>query len=156
MLALNKLNLDVKGKITLPDPTAANGHRTVVYQGASRVFANYYAMGNKPRMIRAFVQQTPSRSVAQAAMRDKLKLAVAAWHIATTTEKKPAEIVAKQRNITIYMAFVGLFIKNTVLNQSIVWDYSLSLWDGGTTAWDSPSNTGWDVTQSSWDNGASV
>jgi hypothetical protein len=146
---------DIRGKVSLRDNPNSAAVRKVVFQGTSRQFANYLTPNGQPRMERAYVIQRPSRTPAQSVMRNKMQSAVIAWRTATEMQLLEAKKLAENRAISVYMAFIGQFIKNDKLNHTITWDKNPSLWDDGTSSWDATANSQWDESPSLWDDGAS-
>jgi hypothetical protein len=155
MADIKKLTLDIRGKLSIRDNPNSAAIRQVVFQGTSAQFANYLTPNGQPRMERAYVIQTPSRTPRQAAMRNKMQSAVIAWRSATENQLLEAKKIAESRAISVYMAFISQFLKNTPSNQTITWDKNPSLWDNGASQWDGTTNSQWDKNPSLWDSGAS-
>ena len=135
MLRPDQISLDVRGKVSVYDPIAPGNRKTVVYQGTSAQFANYTTPSGKPRMMREYSIQTPSRTELQAEQRNKLRAAVLAWRSITPQELEQAKAIAKRRAITPYMAFIGMFIKATANGLPTTWDAGATTWDAGATTW---------------------
>jgi hypothetical protein len=155
MADIRQLTLDVRGKLSIRDNPNSAAVRKVVFQGTSAQFANYFTANGQPRMQRAYVVQTPSRTPAQAAMRNKMQAAVIAWRSASEAQLINAKKIAGKRAISVYMAFVGQFIKTAQPSQVIIWDTYQSNWDNGASQWDATIKSQWDAVQTDWDNGAS-
>lgn len=129
--------LDINGTISKPDPLNPAVTLKIVYQGTSPQFANYYTKQGKPKMVRSYVAVVNPKTPAQLARQEAMRQAVANWHAATPEQKEAARYLAKNRQITLYMAFISLQLKalNPILG---------TIWDGGSTTWDSGS-TIWDI-----------
>jgi hypothetical protein len=136
MLDITQLCLDIKGTLKEPDPANPTTIIKRVYQATSPQFANYYTKNGKPRMVRAYVAVVNPKTSAQLVQQNKLRLAVAAWHTASDLDKEPARTLAKQRDITIYMAYLSLWMKSYIAPVGTIWDSGATTWDSAATLWD--------------------
>lgn len=151
MIDINKLSLDIKGVLILPSATNPAIKKKWVFQGAGAQFANYRNHLGKPCMKRAYVKQTPSRTPAQAAQRNKMQAAVLAWRNISQNQLHEAKQIAEKRAISVYMAFVGLFMKAYQATTANAWDDNTSVWDTTPSIWDNNTATAWDSVLRSWD-----
>jgi len=118
-------SLDVRGKIT-----------NVVIQGTSPQFANFYTKNGQPRQVRTYTSPINPKTPAQLAQQAKMRAAVAAWQAATDEDKAKVAPIAKNRAITLYMAFLSEYIKNYIAPTGTTWDSDSTTWDSGNTTWD--------------------
>lgn len=108
---------------------------TKVIQACAAQFANFHTGTGQPRMVREYVKVINPKTPGQVQQQNKLKLAVQAWQSATPEQKAEAMPLAQKKQISVYMAFVSIFIKNYQPAVGVQWDNGASIWDSGATVW---------------------
>jgi hypothetical protein len=136
MTGIKELTLDVKGTLQVEDPGSPGEMLKIVYQGCSPQFANYFNSQGKPRMVRTYVSVTNPGTPAQLARQEGMRQAVAAWQAATQSERETARYLADNRQITLYMAFISIWLKSYSPTIGTIWDGGATTWDSGSTTWD--------------------
>jgi hypothetical protein len=134
----------------------------MICQGATAQNRQLDDASGRPILLYDAPAQPYRRTAAQAARRDKMQAAVAAWHAASEAERAGADDEAARRKITRYQAWIGQYMRAPGVVAGSIWDGGASTWDGGTIGWDGgtppgPGNGGipWDGGESVWDGGAS-
>jgi len=135
MVEIFDLSLNVKGSKWEPDPAHPGQYRRVVYQGTGAAFANLYNKHGRPRMKRVWILPPDPLTAPQAARRETMRQAVAAWQAADAAERESARHVANTKGISLYMAYVSKYLKANHPSTGILWETLSGAWDGGTAIW---------------------
>lgn len=151
-VALALASISTRGSYRVgPSPGYPAGRR-MICQGATAQNRQLDDASGRPILLYDAPVQPYRRTAAQAARRNKMLAAVAAWHAAGEAERATADSEAARRNITRYQAWIGGKMKQM--------DGGASLWDGGASGWDSGASlwdgVPWDSGASLWDSGASA
>jgi len=130
------LALEVKGTLTLPIDDHNPSARKVVFQGTSHQSSSYITPGGKPMMMRAYVNTPQSSTTGALSRRGAMRAAMDAWHGATALERESARATAKQRKLTLYNAYVSLWLLSHPTHIYTSWDDGATQWDALKTLWD--------------------
>jgi hypothetical protein len=149
-------SLVVLGKLTFAPTDPVLPYGTYVIQRVEPGTGNVTADPTLSLQIRRHVMPVDPNTEAQQVNRNKVRLAVTAWHALGADDKARWRTIGSPRNITGFNAYLSAWLRGTLTSGSTQWDAGLSAWDAGSTRWDALSPSPWDAGATTWDGGASL
>jgi len=105
------LAFDIRGTLSITTSGVSPVTSKVVFQKCHPDSATHFVGNHSPRMMRAHVIPFDPKSPAQMMQRNKMRLAVAAWHILPNEARYGWQEEGKMRSISGFNAFISDYMK---------------------------------------------